>query len=381
MRLAAALFVLAAAAAGAAAPNPARRLQSIVDDLVAGDPAIRNCVLALARGDGSFAWSSAAGVSRGEPMSAQTPIYAASVTKLYTATLVMLLHERGALSLEDPMAKFLPADLVRGINRYGGTEHSGEVTLAQLLSHRSGIADYYTERGGDRNSVAELLRRQPARRWSIEQLLARVRDDLQPRAAPGARTYYSDTNYLLLGKVIEAVTGRPLHEAYEQSLFKPLGLHHTWLVGHPRGAAGEAPVAQVFRGDADITLSRSNPAYWADGGIVSTAPEMLAFLKALNTGVIVKRESLALMHQWHNMDFPLQYGYGTMRFDATRLARKTLGVRPLWGHSGSTGSFLYYCEELDVYLAGTIDQTESKVKPFVLMERALRAVAMGSASK
>ncbi len=355
-----------------------RTLQSIVSRLAGKDPSIRNCVLAVAKGDGSFAWSGAAGIAHQEgqvPMTADTPIYIASVTKLYTATAVMLLYQQGALSLSDPMAKFLPQKLIRGINVYRGRDYSSQITIGDLLSHRSGIADYYSEKAKDGKTLAEWLREYPLRHWTVDETIARAREEMKPNFPPGAKTSYSDTNYQLLGKVIEAVTGKPLHAVYEDLFFRPLGLEHTWLIGHPRSRLTAQPApAGVFHGSMNITRSRSNAAYWADGGIVSTTRDMIAFLKALNEGRIVRRDTLKLMHQWHRWEFPIEYGYGTMYFKLPRPIGSAKGFPPLWGHSGSTGSFLYYSQDLDLYMAGTIDQTESKMQPFVLMLRAMKAV-------
>jgi len=175
--------------------------------------------------------------------------------------------------------------------------------------------------------------------------------------------------------VIEAVTGQPLHVVYEDFLFRPLGLEHTWLVGHWRSEPRQRPTpADVFYGDRNITKIRSNGAYSADGGIVSTAEEMNLFLKALNEGRIILPASLKIMHNWHRMEGPLHYGYGTMYFDLPAPVRGITGLTPMWGHSGSTGSFLYYSPGLDLYMAGTIDQVESKIKPFLLMRQVIRAV-------
>jgi len=138
--------------------------------------------------------------------------------------------------------------------------------------------------------------------------------------------------------------------------------------------APSAAPADVFYKDRNITKTRSNGAYWADGGIVSTAEEMSIFLKALNEGRIIHGDTLKLMHNWHKLPFPLQYGYGTMYFKLPRLINMVMRVPPLWGHSGSTGSFLYYSEDLNLYMAGTINQTESKSKPFRLMLRVMKAI-------
>jgi D-alanyl-D-alanine carboxypeptidase len=179
----------------------------------------------------------------------------------------------------------------------------------------------------------------------------------------------------LLGKVIESVTGKPLHIVYEDFIFRPLGLKHTWLIGRSEHRhIPHSPPADVFYKDMNITRIRSNGAYWADGGIVSTAEEMIIFLKALNEGRIIKGDTLKLMHHWHKLQFPIQYGYGTMYFELPWLINMVIQAPPLWGHSGSPGSFLYCSEDRDLYIAGSINQVESKSKPFRLMLKVMNAI-------
>jgi len=367
-------LALAGAGCGRRPPTDSSRgPQQVLDALVQGEPAIRNCVLAVARGTGPGTWVGAAGVAEaqsGEAMTPSTPIYIASVTKLYTATAVMMLQERGALSLSDPMAKYLPSTLLRGIQTYQGHDYADEVTIEQLLSHRSGIADYYDERASDGKTVAELLREAPQRQWTADQAIARARDDMRANFAPGTRTSYSDTNYQLLGKVVEAVAHKPLHSILQDTLFRPLELQSTWLLGHARTAGTKAArPADVFHGQDNITASRANGAYWADGGIVSTADEMIAFLRALKGGRLVRPDTLARMHRWQRWRFPIRYGCGTMDFELPRPLGALFKIPPMWGHSGSTGSFLYYASDPDLYFAGTVDQTQARMTPFLLMGR------------
>ncbi len=220
-------------------------------------------------------WSGAAGIAHENgrvPMASDTPIYVASVTKLYTATAVMLLIEKGALSLDDAMVKYLPKELIHGIHVYNGKDYSAEITIRELLSHSSGIADYYTEKSRDGKNLFDLFLERPDRSWAVDETIARARNDLKPKFPPGTDISYSDTNFQLLGKVIEAVSGKPLHVVYEDCFFRPLGFEHTWLVGHWRSQIVRSPSpADVFYADMNITKTRSNGAYWADGGIVSTA--------------------------------------------------------------------------------------------------------------
>jgi D-alanyl-D-alanine carboxypeptidase len=354
-----------------------QELENVVTHQVEGGMQIRSCVLAVMKGDGSFAWAGAAGVAdpdgRG-PMTADTPIYFASVTKLYTAAAVMRLYEQGALALDDPMAVYLSDGLVRGIHVYRGKDYSREITVEQLLAHTSGIADYYEEKPKGGLSLYEMFLADPERSWTVEETIDRARDDLEPHFPPGTAASYSDTNFQLLGKILEAVTGKPLEKVYDEFFFRPLGLKHTWLAAYsePRTAPSAAP-ADVFAGDVDITKIRSNGAYWADGGIVSTVKDSIVFLQALQEGRIIRKDTLELMHTWRPLkNLPFQYGYGTMYLPFSSIMG--MDAPPLWGHSGSTGSFLYYSEDLDLYVAGTINQTENPVAPFLMMMDAMKAI-------
>jgi D-alanyl-D-alanine carboxypeptidase len=355
-----------------------QELEYIVNDQVKSNKHIKNCIVYVAKGDGSFTWSGAAGITKQDgqvPMTQDTPIYLASITKLYTAAAIMRLYEQGLLGLDEPMAKYLPDDLIRGIHIYEGHDYSHEITVSQLLAHTSGIADYYSEKSKNGKSLFETFVSDQNRRWTVDETIARVRNDMVPNFKPGTSASYSDTNYQLLGKIIESVTGKPLQVVYDEFFLRQLGLKHTWLVGRSKPKVEpSAGIADVFSKDIDITRIRANGAYWADGGIVSTAEEMIIFLKALKEGRIVSGDTLKLMHNWHKLQFPLQYGYGTMYFKLPGFITKVMKVPPLWGHSGSTGSFLYYSEDLNLYMAGSINQVESKSKPFRLMIRVMKAI-------
>src|SRR5581483_8933214 len=111
----------------------------------------------------------------------------------------------------------------------------------------------------------------PERRWTVMETIDRAKDQLKPNFAPGRGTSYSDTNFQLLGMLIERITGKPLHVAFEEMIFRPLGLDHTFLVGFSRSQATSGAPADIFLGEKNVTAVRSNGSYWADGGMVSTA--------------------------------------------------------------------------------------------------------------
>lgn len=354
------------------------RLQYLISDFVNNDKSVKNCVVAVVKGDGSFYWSGAAGIADGSnqtAMSKDTPFFVASITKLFTASAIMILYEKEKLDIDEPISKYLPEKLIKGIHVFEEKDYSHAITIRHLLSHTSGIADYYYDRPKGEKNLFEIMMSNPERDWSVEETIERARINLKPHFAPGTEASYSDTNYQLLGKIIEKITGKRLHNVFNDFFFKPLNLKHTWLVKRSKPSVSLPTLpADVYFKDTLITKTRFNEAYWADGGIISTAEDCIIFLKALKEGRIIKPETLALMHQWRKLHFPLQYGYGTMYVKFPRFMRRVMKVPPLWGHSGSTGSFLYYSSDLDLYLAGTINQTESPSKPFRLMGKIINAI-------
>ena len=351
------------------------QLQCLVVGSVGTDESVRSVELAVARGDGSYSWTGAAGVADPEgpgPMTADTPIYIASVTKVYIATLVMLLAERKLLALDDPIAQYLPAALVQGIDVYAGHDYSGEVTVRQLVSMTSGIPDYYEEKGPDGKTMFDLFVGDPAKTWTPDETINRARTDLTPHFAPGDGLYYSDTNYQLLGEIVEQVSHTSLANTLHSYVLGPFGLRHTWLTGTPAPQDIAAP-AHVFDQQRDVTKVRSED-YWADGGLVSTPTDMIAFLGALNEGRIISASSLRTMQTWHARDAsptpPIPgttYGYGLWDLQMSGPTAVLNRFTPTWGATGSTGSFLYYSADRDLYMAGTVNSTSSSLTPFILM--------------
>lgn len=364
---ASAVFFLATSGCSVLSPNDLdMALERSVNRLVEEDISVQSCVLAVSTGDGSYTWSGAAGIANRKdqvPMTRYTPVYIASVTKLYTAAAVMRLYEAGELSLDDPIYKYLSPEVIQGIHVYQGIDYSDNITIRELLSHSSGIADYYTEKGTDDKTLFDLFVEDPEKKWTVGDTIKRAQS-LPGHFTPGTGVYYSDTNYQLLGLIIENVTEKSLGTVYEEFFFRPLDLNHTWLIGCSEPAVASPAPADLIYNDAVITKTRLNGAYWADGGIVSTADDMITFLKALNEGKIISRNSLQMMHEWRDWEFPIKYGYGTMYFELPRIMSKVTGLTPIWGHSGTSGAFLFYSEDLDIYLAGSINSADSNSKPF-----------------
>jgi D-alanyl-D-alanine carboxypeptidase len=167
------------------ASNVTQELQRLLDGLGARDD-VHGAIVAVESDSGSFRWIGAVGQadSDGTPLRADTSFHIASIDKLFTAAVVMRLHERGRLGLEDPISKHLPASLIGGLHRHGGVDHTQSITVRHLLGHTSGLADCFEDRPKGGRSLMERLFTEGDMAWSIDDLSRLVRDELTPHFPP-----------------------------------------------------------------------------------------------------------------------------------------------------------------------------------------------------
>lgn len=371
------------------ADDRTQRLQEILQQLAA-QKNVPHALIGVEKIDRSFRWIGTLGNANpdGTPMRQQTPYFIASVTKLYIATLVLRLFEQGHLQLETPMAAYLPEALIRGLHRLHGTDYTSRITLRHLLSHTSGLPDYIEERPKNGSPLIDRLISDGDRSWGIEEVVEIARDQLTPHFPPQSlearrpKIRYSDTNYRLLIAIIEAITGQSLHAALTEVLFRPLNLRHTYQAGSAALDPAATP-ATLWFADRPLQIPL---ALQASGDLYSTASDTLAFMRALISGdVFDQPETLALMQQrWNRFGLPLdraalrspswpiEYGFGIMRFRLPRLFTPLRAMPAVLGHTGSTGTWLFHCPALQLLLTGTVDQATAGAVPFRLVPQLLR---------
>lgn len=351
---------------------------------------VRHAIVGAASLDGSWSWSDAEGQAgpAGGTMRVDTPWFLASVTKLYIAAVVLRLCEQGVVGLRTPITECLPPTLARGLHVLDGVDRSSEMTLVHLLGHFSGLPDYLDERPDGGQSLLEEVVDDGDRGWTLEEAVARARDLLAPHFPPSdpysskPKIRYSDTNYQLLMAVAEHVTGQPMGQLYRQLIFGPLQLRHTWLPGgEPAEPAGEP--ATVWLGD--VALVDRPLAMQSFGDLYSTMEDVMGFGRSLFSGALFEDPATAeqMWQQPHRFGFPrglaslrapswpIEYGLGAMRFGLSRWLSGGLRIPAVIGHTGSTGSWLWYAPALRLLLAGTVDQTAAATVPFRVVPRAL----------
>lgn len=255
--------------------------------------------------------------------SAESLYRIASSTKPFIATTVIKLAIAHKLSLNDKLTQYLGPKYLHGI------QNADQVTIKQLLGMESGIYNYT-----DNPAFLKFVDKYPKHKWTPMDALNFARN--KPRIfTPGTSSKYSNTNYILLGLVIEKASGHSLVHELNALIFKPLHLKHTFLEEH-QPIPHPIATSYVYLGDGLYRKVTANDGYGlADGGIVSNAYDLNTFIRNL----MLNRKFMPLawlkkMTDFHPMfpihpiktRHPIGYGLGLIRFQFGKLV--------LIGHDG-----------------------------------------------
>ena len=306
----------------AAVPS-SQQVQAALDEAVdAGAPGI---AVAIRGADGEeFLTSGAASIESEEPIRPDALFRIASVTKSFTAAIVMQLVAEGKLSLDDTVKDLAPGLLAAG----------DEITVRELLGHTSGLPDYvksdaFVKRAGAGKSVTP------------QQALGFVADE-EPEFEPGSEYAYSDSDNIALGLIIEEVTGRSFERELGSRILEPLELDETTLATtlrfpkpHAQGYQYSEDGSDEPENVTDIPLDPNGA--WASGALISTPGDVSRFFGALLDGDLVPDEQLQEM-------MATVPGAGSPPGPGTNNAG--LGIfgwevscGEIWGHTGSWPGF------------------------------------------
>ncbi|HEX2211702.1 MAG TPA: serine hydrolase domain-containing protein [Longimicrobium sp.] len=244
----------------------------------------------------------------GTPADDSTRYRVASITKLFTAVLVMQLHQEGRVDVDRPIRAYLPDYPGDGADR---------VTLHQLLNHTSGIENFDRERSFQEAVENGIERYQKPH--TSDALLARCCGGGLV-AEPGAAFAYNNADYIVLGKIIERVTGKPYAQVLEESILRPLALRNTGMMRHdvilPRLASTYFYPDDTGRAIPDLPVYWEN--WYAAGGMYSTAADLLAFADALYGGRLLGEDAMRRLLAPGQDD----YGYGLWVYSFRRGGRE-----------------------------------------------------------
>ncbi|MCO6476386.1 MAG: beta-lactamase family protein [Phaeodactylibacter sp.] len=289
----------------------------------------------------------------------------ASVGKLFTATLISMLHDQGRLSFDDKVVKYLDEGLMRGLHVYKGKDHSRDISIKHLLKQTSGLNDVFFP-------LLEKMMNDPGLEMTVREALEWGKANVKPVGKPGQKHFYNDTNYYLLGLIIENITQKPFHEAVHKMILEPLEMDNAYINGYsePKNKP-QYPPAHVYLFNTNfIENKRVAKIDYAGGGVVAPLSEYLVFMKALVGGQLVKDATLnQMIYDDVKMGFPaigFDYGYSVWKPKAIPLLMPKKYF--CWGCVGVTGAFMFFHPQTEAYVIGTFNDKSytSKALRFML---------------
>lgn len=327
------VFILALCAAVCSiARSQDTRLSAEFDKILKEEIALNKTgVTALVSSHGKIIYKKALGMADAElnvPMQADNVFRIGSITKQFTAIAILQLMEQGKLSVQDEITKYIPDYPVQGAT----------ITIENLLTHTSGIRDY--------SSIKDSTQRGKMDFTPVEMISYFKNQPM--RFAPGARYEYSNSNYFLLGYIIEKITGKTYGQYLEENFFKPLGMTNSSYANDSKiiknRAAGYTMGRQGIE-NAGI-LSMTQP--YAAGSILSTVEDLFKWQQAVQSYKLVKKETLEKAYSKYKLTNGSEsnYGYG-WRFGFIQ-------DNPIIWHGGLISGFVtmaLYLPKEDVYVA------------------------------
>ncbi len=288
----------------------------------------------------------------------------ASVGKLFTATLISILYEKDKLSFNDPINKFLDTELMNGLLVLKGKDYSDKITVRHLLMQTSGLNDVFYH-------LWKKLIKNPDFNITAREAVLWGKKNLKPVAIPGKKFFYTDTNYYLLGMIIENITGKKFHEVMHQYVFNPLGMKHAYMYGFSTPQIKSvSPVAGLFmKGTNFLSVEGVHHIDYSGGSVVAPLEEFLLFMKALLNQKIIKKETLDIMlNDDVYMGFPtlgFNYGYAIWKLKTIPLIMPSKYF--CWGGVGVTGAFMFFHPRTETFLIGTFNDYAYRGKALEFM--------------
>ncbi|GAB3315268.1 serine hydrolase domain-containing protein [Larkinella ripae] len=327
------LLMLAGMAPGYAQPLDKAKLDQFLDRLAEKDKAMGSLVIAR---DGKVLYQRAIGYGQingaeKKPLTAASRFRIGSITKMFTAALILQLVEEGKLKLTDTLDNFFPQ-----------VPNATKITIAQILWHRSGIPNVRRDQNAQRN-----VNTVPVTKDEMLALIVKATPDFEP----DTRHAYSNSGYQLLGLILEKITGKPYGEVLRERITSKSGLANTYLATGPIDAGkNEALTYGRFGGDWQSVAETHPSILYSAGAIVSTPNDLVTFIQALFAGTIVSAKSLDQMKTIRDGE-----GSGMEPF--------TFAGKTFYGHTGGAdnyGAWLAYQPEDKLTVAYT---TNAKVYP------------------
>ncbi len=329
--------------------NAQLTIESVFRNQVRKDDRVKNAYLLIHSDKLKIHLNIAEGKTDDLPADFQQPNYMASVGKIFTSTLAGILADKDSLSFDDTINKYLDEELVSGLHVHKGVDYSKEIKIRHLLSQQSGLDDNFWP-------LLEKLIDNPSYSLTPKDAINWVKNNTEAKFRPGEGFKYTDTNYHLLGLIIENITGMPFHAALLEHFFKPLGMKHSYMLHYSDPIEKPAsPVADFFLGETRMNDIQGYAALdFTGGGVVGPLEDFLKFMKALVAHELVSKETLQKMKEDSSkFTLGIDYGYGIWQIKTVPLLMPKKFNS--WGVAGATGAFMFYHPEHEAFFIGNFN--------------------------
>jgi len=338
---------------------PHETIQKMLDNIVSGNKTIPGAILSVCSHDKSISWTGCSGyttLQKQTPITPKTPFFTTGITKMITTAAIFILIDRGMLDLDDPAGRHIPSTLFHGLHTFKQHDYTPRITIRHLLNHTSGIANYFTGKPKKRLSFIESAQEEPKKTWSPTEAILYVQKHLKPEFPPGTKCHYSDTNFQLLGIIIESITNDTLENFFHKEIFEPLRMDNSWFYHKSEPLKPSLEPIHPYLNDTDFTSINAMRSAWADGGVIATADDCLKFYRAFTEERIFSLKNLHQSQKWLKILPCTLYRFGRMKFRIFLPLQPFFGFSNLIGHIGTTGSFLLKAEGYDLYMTGSFNQ-------------------------
>ena len=303
------------------------------------------------------------------PISADYQFKIASITKTFVSVITLQLVEEGKIGLNDraqTYLKYLQFMDFENFMFHNDTAYADQITLEQLLRHTSGVADIFTDK--ETRFVLRVLthKKKQYDEKSVVDLYFKYKLHKMGLFKPGEGYHYSDMNYMLLGFVIEKVTGKSLAENIRSRILDPLKMENTYFEYY-EPARGKLQQIDTYLNKLNVTKKINTSYEWAGGGLISNTKELSRFIEAVFKCKFFSREMLARMIDLSPaQEFDKDAGMGIFLYN--------IKERSFYGHGGFYGSIMLYSPEQRISLTVNIGQAEADLNPYELVDALLLVI-------
>ncbi|ANQ47607.1 serine hydrolase [Flammeovirga sp. MY04] len=304
---------------------------------------------------------------KGDEVNKNSTFKIASITKMFTSTVILQMMEEDLIDLDAPVSRYL-SDInylqFDSLHLYQGKSYGNTITIRQLLQHRSGLGDIFID---TYETFVDHMKKHSQKEWTPEKLFEfyyKNEVNHMTHFQPDSGYYYTDVGYFLLGLTIEKVTKKSLAENYRERILDPLELTSTYFEYHEENPSKNKQ-ASAYIGDWEITGNVNTSYDWGGGGLVSNTQDLSKFIHGLfDQKLFQKKETLEMMTEARSIG--RKYGMGITTY--------SFNDRIYYGHGGFWGSLMAYDPIHNSTIILSINQVEPPFQEIKLIKKAVALV-------